>query len=160
MQQNSNYEARAVRVVWVWAATRLGLETYKGEMFLQNPWNVMSDVLLPLECTPRVAWAVLFEQRIHQAWHPCCVKFKGHSPVFVNMLPQRTCVAVTSEISCLNFLCKVYSILFIQKPCMMQGNLQMHCSHWAARLGRNLKQNSVQCIQCSNFGAFGAGQLP
>lgn len=105
----------------------------------------MSDVLLPLECTPRVAWAVLFAQRIHQALHPCCIKFKGHSPVFVNMLPQRTCVAVISEISCLKSPGMVYSVLFIQKPCNMQGNLQMHRIHWAARLKRNLKQNSAQC---------------
>lgn len=67
------------------------------------------------------------------------------------MLPQTTCVAVISEISCLNSLGKVYSVLFIQKPCNMQGDLQMHRPHWAARLKRNLKQNSVQCVLFWSF---------
>lgn len=63
----------------------------REKCFCRDSWNVMSDVLLLLECTPRVAWAVLFQQRIHQALHVCSIKLTGHSPVFVNMLVDMRC---------------------------------------------------------------------
>lgn len=52
---------------------------------------------------------------IHQALHLCSVKFSGRLQVFVNMLSKETCVVVILGISCFNFTCKVYSVLYIQK---------------------------------------------